>query len=85
MVEDISEKKELKWYFKGWVIAVAILCFGPLGLLPLWFRPRTSKWVKIWVSVVVIGFTVLMIQQSFEFYKRIMVHYEELSNIMQEI
>jgi hypothetical protein len=84
MTEDVSgkEKEELQWYYKSWVIIIAILCFGPLGLFPLWFRPRTKMWVKVTVSVVVIGLTVLMIQQTVEVYEKLLNYYRELGDVI---
>ena len=79
----MGDKDKLQWYYRGWVIALAILCFGPLGLLLLWFRPRTSAWTKIWISAVVIALTVLYIQQTAEFYKKIMEYYQMLGEELQ--
>jgi hypothetical protein len=80
----MEDKNKLQWYYRGWAIALAILCFGPLGLILLWFRPGLNKWVKIWISAAVIAFTILYIQQSIEFYKRIMEYYQMLAEELQK-
>jgi hypothetical protein len=85
MEENILEKpdkEELQWYYRAWVIVIAILCFGPLGLFPLWFRPRTKMWVKVAVSVAVIALTILMIQQTAKVYEKILDYYKELGDVI---
>ena len=72
----------MKWYYRGWAIFLAILCFGPLGLIPLWFRPRTRIWVKIFVSVVVCVLTFLMVRESITVYGKIVDYYELLGDLM---
>lgn len=79
----VSEKCRPKWYFHPVVILCAILIFGPLGLLLLWARPRTKLWTKILVSVVVIGLTVLMTYETVNVYRKMIKHFENLTEISE--
>lgn len=85
MNDEPREKNEetLEWYYRPWVIVLAILCLGPLGLLPLWFRPRTNMFLKVSVSVVVIGLTVWMTKESVDFYQTMLAHYRELGEALK--
>jgi len=79
---ETSRKENGQWYYRPWVIVLAILCFGPLGLLLLWFRPRTKLYLKILISVVVGILTFWMMREVYVFYKEMMLHYEELAEII---
>jgi hypothetical protein len=79
---DLHEEEEVKWYYRPWVIAAAIFFLGPLGLILLWFRPKTKLYVKILVSIIVIALTAWMMQQTVSVYKTLIEYYEELSDIM---
>jgi len=78
-----GEENHEKWYLKPVSILGAILLFGPLGLLPLWFRPKTKLWAKILVSVVVIGLTVLMTYETVNVYRKMITHFENISQIYE--
>ncbi len=75
--EEITE-----WYYKPLVIVFAILGFGPLGLLLLWFRPKTKMRVKVLVSIVVIALTVWVMRITFSTYTMILDYYKELGELM---
>ena len=67
------------WYYKPWVITIAILSCGPLGLIPLWFRPKTQLYAKVFVSAVVIAITVWMSVGATKYYKHLLEYYKGLS------
>jgi hypothetical protein len=77
------KKKKLPWYFRIWVIILAIFTFGPLALPLLWVRPGTGVWVKVSVSVLVIAMTVWMVMGAAEYYDLMMQHMQELSAAME--
>ncbi|MBD3427307.1 MAG: hypothetical protein GF409_08845 [Candidatus Omnitrophica bacterium] len=79
-----EEAGALEWYFRPWVIALAIFVAGPLGLLPLWFRPRTNLYIKIGVSVVVILFTIWLVQGSMTYYREMIEHINEISEAVEQ-
>jgi len=80
-----EEESHEKWYFKPVSILGAILLFGPLGLLLLWARPGTKLLTKILVSVVVIGLTVLMTYEAVNVYRKMIAHFENISQIYEPV
>ena len=81
-MEEKEKKRVGEWYFKPWVILLAILSFGPLGLLPLWFRPKTNIYLKIAISVLVFALTVWMTVEVTKVYQNMLVYYKELAGII---
>lgn len=83
----MEEKKEgaLEWYFRPWIIALAIIGFGPLGLLLLWYRPRTKMSLKVWISVVVCLLTVWTVMGTVKYYRTMSDYYEEQGRIIDSI
>ena len=79
-----AEEREGEWYYRPWAIALAILCFGPLGLFPLWYRPRTSVYFKAVISGVVIAATVFMFVGSVDTVKKISGYYSEYRDFFNE-
>ena len=77
-----KKKNDSPWYFNPWVITGAILGFGAFGLILLWMRPATRLGVKILVSIVVIGATVLLTMQCLTMYRVCILHYKELAGIV---
>jgi len=81
-METIREE-EKKWFYRPWVIVGAILCFGPLGLFLLWFRPRTKLYLKVLISVAVIILTVWMTQETIKVFEKLMLYYKELADVLR--
>jgi len=79
----MEETRKEQWYYKPWMIVLAILCCGPLGLLPLWFRPRTNIYIKIIVSVAVIAITVSLTIMTANVVKDVMALYQELGELLK--
>ncbi|MFH1877253.1 MAG: hypothetical protein ABH883_00390 [Candidatus Omnitrophota bacterium] len=77
-----STDTEDAWYFRPWIIAAAILGFGPLGLILLWFRPGTHILWKSLISVIVLSLTVLLTVETVNYYQIMMAHIKELSEAM---
>ena len=78
-----TKTEEILWYYKKRTIVLAILCFGPLGLVLLWFRPKTGLYLKILVSIFVIALAVWMTKGATIYYEKMVLHYEELAEIMK--
>ena len=74
-----SGNEDKKWYYRPWAIVVAILAAGPLGLPLLWFRPATSLYLKIAVTIAVVALTVWMTRGAFTFYGELMNTVQELN------
>ena len=61
-----SQKAQLPWYFRPWVIVLVIGSIGPFGLPMIWWYPRL-KWVwKISLSVIVLILTWLLYRMTLE-------------------
>ena len=80
--DNIPEKNE--WYYNPWVIAGLIFTFGPLGLFPLWFRPKTRLWIKTFVSILIISGTVVFVFSALDMYKSTMKTYYDILEIYPE-
>jgi hypothetical protein len=81
-LDDLRKEETMEWYYRPWMIVLAILFFGPLGLVPLWFRPKTKIYVKVLISVVVIALTFWMVRETFIVYDKMVNYYKELSDLM---
>lgn len=72
---DKAPEKTSEWFYKWWVIVLAILFFGPLGLVLLWFRPKTENSIKIIVSIIVLMFSFWATYSSVDFYQEMLETY----------
>lgn len=74
-MEEKEKDLEISWYFRPWIIAAAVLSFGPLALFLIWFRPNTKKYVKIILTIIIISLTIWMSLGAAEFYKELLNYY----------
>ena len=55
----------LKWYYRPvWVLVLLFLVFGPLGLPYLWKSPGFSRRLKVVLTILVIAYTGLLIDET---------------------
>ncbi|MFH1310251.1 MAG: hypothetical protein ABIH85_06215 [Candidatus Omnitrophota bacterium] len=80
-LNNSGQKKERKWYFSPGVICLAILAGGPLALPLLWFRPKTNVFLKVALSLIVMGFTAFITMETIGIYKSVIFRCEELSQV----
>ena len=73
---------EMKWYYKPWIIFFAILLFGPLGLILVWFRPNTKLSLKIVITVLVMALTAWMVYGSVTVYGKLIDYYKTLGELV---
>lgn len=73
-----SEKPETKWYFSTSVVVIALLCLGPLALPLVWVNPRYKMTTRLFVTGLVIAFTILLSYLTINVYIRLMEQIEEL-------
>ncbi len=90
MEEEKKEKtldasRAFPWYYKSWTVVLAIIGFGPLGLILLWFRPRTNLSVKVLVSVLVFILTGWMIVGTARYYETMQLHFRELQEAIKSV
>ena len=82
-IMESSQAGKKKWFYNAWIIAVAFLCFGPLALPLVWYRPRTKLYLKVLISVVVIILTVWMMQKMLKVLENVLLYYKELADVLK--
>jgi hypothetical protein len=79
MEKEKQEKELTEWYFRPLAIVLAMVFFGPLGLILVWFRPRTPVFLKIAVTLAVLAATYWASVKSVEYYQSMAAYIEDLS------
>ncbi len=59
----------LPWYFKTWLLVMALGSVGPLALPLVWWHPRLTPLWKIIISVLILALTWLMYEATLELLK----------------
>jgi hypothetical protein len=77
---DVYSDDTLKWYYRWYIIVPALLMTGPLGLILVWMRPRTSKYLKILVSLVIAILTAMITFDTVNYYRNMAGYYTELGD-----
>lgn len=72
-------QEEMPWYFRAWMIVVAVIFVGPLAMPLIWFRPKTSMPWKIFWTIVMTGLTVWAAIGALSTYKSLKACYNELA------
>jgi hypothetical protein len=67
-----------KWYFTTGSVVIALLCLGPLALPLVWLNPRYKPLAKIFITLLVIGVTVLCMYAVVAMYQRILSQFDVL-------
>ncbi len=60
--------QEPKWYYRPWIIFIAILLFGPLAIPLVWKSPRINRILKIVIIMTLIALTAWLIKASVGLY-----------------
>lgn len=81
MVDKPAENR--KWFFNYWVIAASILSFGPLGLLLVWYRPRTKTYIRILITAGVLFLTIWMTNELVNAAGSLIDYYKELGELVK--
>jgi hypothetical protein len=72
-----------KWYFKPWVLVVAILLAGPFALPLVWMNPGLKRGIKILISVLIAAITVWLVYESVEIVKAVLKEVGELERVLK--
>jgi len=75
---DKSVKPKAKWYFTTPTVVVALLVLGPIALPLVWINPRYKITVKLIVTIIVIGLTLLICYLIGYMYSNLMEQIEVL-------
>ncbi|MFH1665566.1 MAG: hypothetical protein ABIA77_05420 [Candidatus Omnitrophota bacterium] len=81
-IQNTGPAESLQWYFRPWIITIAIFTVGPLGLPLLWFRPRTNVYLKMILTLVIIALAILMAFETGKYYQLIMKGYNDLAGVL---
>jgi hypothetical protein len=79
MEETKKQQKTIEWYFHPAVVLLALLVFGPLGLILVWSRPGTPLGIKITLSIAVLAVTYLATFTSVEYYREMATFIEDVT------
>ena len=78
----MSEKNPKdKWYFKAYVLVIAILCIGPFALPLRWANPRFSLKAKIVITALILILTWYLMILFVNTLKLLIDHYR----LMEEV
>jgi len=67
-----------KWYFTTSNIVIALLCLGPLALPLVWLNPRYKTVIKLVVTVIVVGISILFCYLTVNTYLQLTKQIESL-------
>jgi hypothetical protein len=76
--EFLESRPALKWYFKPYIIVIALLSVGPVALPLIWFHPTYSKRTKIILTVVVLILSYLLLISFLKSLKIIEDYYQKM-------
>jgi hypothetical protein len=72
----------LKWYFRPvWVLVLLFVVLGPLGLPFLWRSPRFSRPLKAVLTVLVIAYMALFIDETIRVYRAVTSEIDVLGTV----
>lgn len=67
------------WYYNTWfVLFMLFLVLGPFGLPLAWKHPRWPRSVKLALTVIVLGYTVWLLQVSLHTAQTVLQHFQQL-------
>ena len=72
-----------KWHQNVWfVLFLLLFVVGPFGLPLVWSNPRFSRLVKIVLTVLMVAYTVALVQMTIQLYRSVT---QELTNVNSAI
>ncbi|MFC1635617.1 zinc ribbon domain-containing protein [Planctomycetota bacterium] len=67
-----------KWYYATGTVVLTLLCLGPLALPLVWVNPRYKPAIKVVITVIVLGITILCLYLVVQIYLRIINQFTSL-------
>ena len=72
-----------KWYYNVWFILVMLFfVLGPFGLPLVWKHPRFSRWIKIVLSLIMVVYTVVLIDATIRIGKAVIQGVEQFNSTL---
>ena len=79
-----QEPVKPKWYYNVWfVLFMLFFVLGPFGLPLVWKNPRFSRWVKMLLTVVMIFYTVALIELTIRAFRAVMNSVNQFNSTLQ--
>ena len=73
-----------KWYYNVWfVLLMLFFVLGPLGLPLVWKNPRFSRGVKVALTVVMVLYTLVLIEATVRVVRAVMQGVEQFNSTLQ--
>lgn len=78
MEEPVKVKP--KWYYNIWfVLGMLFFVLGPLGLPLVWKSPSFARWVKVVLTIVMVIYTVVLIDFTIRAFRAAMEHVNQMN------
>ena len=73
-----------KWYHNIWFVLVLLFCvLGPFGLPLVWKNPRFARWVKVALTIVVILYTMWLVDVTLKMVHAVMNEINQFNTTLQ--
>ena len=77
-------KPPSKWYYNVWFVLLMLLFVaGPLGLPLVWKNPRFSRGVKIGLTLLMVFYTLLLIEMTVRMVRAVMEGVQQFNSTLQ--
>ncbi len=74
--EFLDRPAKVKWYFKPFILIVAIFSLGPFALPLVWFHPQYSRNKKLLISIIVLVASYIMMKLTTSAFQSINDYYQ---------
>ena len=82
MAEPSTPKS--KWYYNVWfVLLMLFFVLGPFGLPLVWKHPRFSRRVKVTLTLVMVLYTLVLIEATVRMVRAVMQGVEQFNSTLQ--
>lgn len=72
-----------KWYFNVWFVLLMLLfVLGPFGLPLVWKHPRWSRWIKMTLTLIMVLYTIALIDATIRMGKAVRQGVEQLNSTL---
>jgi len=72
-----------RWYYNVWfVLFMLFFVVGPFGLPLVWRNPRMSRGVKLILTVVMLAYTVLLVDMTRRMFQAVVNEFNQLNSAL---
>lgn len=81
---SMEEPARSKWFYNVWfVLFMLFFVLGPFGLPLVWKNPRFARWVKVVLTLLMVAYTVALIDLTIRAYQAVMAEVQNLQSTYQ--